>query len=92
MISDLEDEHNRLLAEHDDLSRQLMSMSDDVICESGENGESGENKLREATRMLKQDTQRMETRMNILQVCKVFFNLVFFCACHFDGIVVLFIG
>jgi hypothetical protein len=90
MISDLEDEHNRLLAEHDDLSRQLMSMSDDVICESGENGE---NKLREATRMLKQDTQRMETRMNILQVCKVFcFYLVFFCACHFDGIVVLFIG
>jgi hypothetical protein len=69
MISDLEDEHNRLLAEHDDLSRQLMSMSDDVICESGENGENGENKLREATRMLKQDTQRMETRMNILQVC-----------------------
>jgi hypothetical protein len=29
--------------------------------------------LREATRMLKQDTQRMETRMNILQVWKVFF-------------------
>ena len=85
MISELEDEHGRLLAEHDDLSRQLSAMSDDVIVENVENGgkvENGENRLREATRMLKQDTQRMETRMNILQVSLILFFVDFnrFCS------------
>ena len=70
MISSLEEENGRLLAEHDDLNRQMTSIGggDDV----GVNDD--ESKLREATRMLKQDTQRMEARMNILQVCSLFTN------------------
>ena len=72
MITDLEDEHGRLLAEHDDLSRQLTSIGSDVI---DENVTSDEVKLREATRLLKQDTQRMEARMNILQVTILFLFL-----------------
>jgi len=65
MINDLEEEHGRLLAEHDDLSRQLTSMDDGIDVDASQ------DKLREATRLLKQDTQRMETRMNILQVGRV---------------------
>lgn len=70
MINDLEEEHGRLLAEHDDLSRQLTSMDDGI----GVDVDASQDKLREATRLLKQDTQRMETRMNILQVGRPVLN------------------
>ena len=63
MITELEEEHARLLSEHDELSRQLTSLGGDVTPTLRD-----ESKLREEKRILKQDTQRMDARMNILEV------------------------
>ncbi len=65
MITELEEEHARLLSEHDELSRQLASFGGDVTPTLLD-----ESKLREEKRILKQDTQRMDARMNILEVRK----------------------
>jgi hypothetical protein len=47
MITELEEEHGKLLAEQDDLSRQLVSTDDNVVVDDDE------NKFREATKILK---------------------------------------
>jgi len=47
MITELEEEHGKLLAEQDDLSRQLVSTDDNVVVDDDE------NKFREATKVLK---------------------------------------
>jgi hypothetical protein len=69
MMFELEERHGKLLAEQDDLSRQMSSLNG---LDSLGGLQSDETKLREATRALKQDTQRMEARMNILQVAVLY--------------------